>query len=72
MRVLKVFGFGQSLHLWTINIFFLLVFNNKIDTEGCNSTEKTKKDDSKIFALSILMSNLYIFNTVGNIDDRAI
>ena len=44
-----------------------------IDSEGTNSTDiSTKTYDSKIFALIVLISSLFIYNTYGNIDERSI
>ena len=43
-----------------------------LDSEGANSLEKDAQHDAKIFALSILLSSLFMFNTVGCIDERAI
>ena len=41
-----------------------------IDSEGTNSTDiSTKTYDSKIFALIVLISSLFIYNTHGNIDE---
>jgi len=47
------------------NIFFL-------DTEGSNSVEKSATHDAKIFALSLLMSSYFIYNSVGSIDENSI
>ena len=44
-----------------------------IDSEGTNSVDiSTKTYDSKIFALIILISSLFIYNTNGNIDEKSI
>ena len=44
-----------------------------IDSEGTNSVDfSTKSYDSKIFALIILLSSLFIYNTQGNIDEQSI
>ena len=44
-----------------------------IDSEGTNSVDiSTKTYDSKIFALVVLISSLFIYNTVGNIDEKSI
>ena len=44
-----------------------------IDSEGTNSVDlSTKTYDSKIFALIILLSSLFIYNTNGNIDEQSI
>lgn len=45
-----------------MNIFFL-------DTEGTESIERSATHDSKIFALAILMSSYFVFNSVGCIDE---
>jgi len=46
-------------------IFFL-------DTEGSNSVEKSATHDAKIFALAMLMSSYFIYNSVGAIDENSI
>jgi len=43
-----------------------------MDSEGTGSIEKNNNHDQKIFALALLISNLYIFNSVGCIDDSSI
>ena len=44
-----------------------------IDSEGTNSVDlSTKTYDSKIFAIVILISSLFLYNTVGNIDEKSI
>ena len=44
-----------------------------IDSEGTNSVDlSTKIYDSKIFALIVLISSLFIYNTNGNIDEKSI
>ena len=44
-----------------------------IDSEGTNSIDiSTKTYDSKIFALIVLISSLFIYNTNGNIDESSI
>ena len=44
-----------------------------IDSEGTNSIDiSTKTYDSKIFALIVLISSLFIYNTNGNIDEKSI
>lgn len=43
-----------------------------IDTEGSTSIEGNKKHDAKIFSLALLISSLFIYNSVGAIDDRSI
>lgn len=48
-----------------VHIFFL-------DTEGAQSVEKSATHDAKIFALSLLMSSYFIYNSVGAIDENSI
>ena len=44
-----------------------------IDSEGTSSTDKsTKTYDSRIFALIVLMSSLFLYNTYSNIDEKGI
>lgn len=48
-----------------LHIFFL-------DTEGTSSVDREVKHDAKIFALAMLMSSIFIFNSVGCIDEIAV
>jgi hypothetical protein len=43
-----------------------------IDTEGFSSTDNHTTQDTKIFALVVLLSSYLIYNTVGAIDESAI
>jgi len=44
-----------------------------IDSEGTSSTDKsTKTYDSRIFALIVLVSSLFLYNTYSNIDEKGI
>ena len=44
-----------------------------MDSEGTSSIDRsTKTYDSKIFALVVLISSLFIYNTTGNIDENSI
>ncbi|KAL4464604.1 hypothetical protein ABPG72_019060 [Tetrahymena utriculariae] len=62
----------QGIWMWTKpvpqdnkQIFF-------IDTEGNKSVEGNKKHDAKIFSLALLISSLFVYNSVGAIDDKSI
>mmetsp|Transcript_102706 Transcript_102706/g.273174 ORF Transcript_102706/g.273174 Transcript_102706/m.273174 type:complete len:540 (-) Transcript_102706:197-1816(-) len=48
---------------------FNLIF---IDTEGLGSTQRTATCDMQIFSLCILLSSLFIYNSMGAIDEMAI
>jgi len=48
-----------------LHIFFM-------DTEGAQSVEKSSTHDAKIFALSLLISSYFIYNSVGAIDENSI
>lgn len=44
-----------------------------IDSEGTSSVDRsTKTYDAKIFALVVLISSLFIYNTTNNIDEHGI
>jgi len=43
-----------------------------IDTEGLASIESTNQNDHKIFLLALMLSSYFIYNSVGNIDEKAI
>jgi hypothetical protein len=40
-----------------------------LDTEGLGSTDRTFEVDIKIFALSILLSSVFVFNQIGHITE---
>ena len=43
-----------------------------IDTEGLQSTERSSNMDVKIFALTVLLSSLFIYNQMGPISEHAL
>ncbi len=43
-----------------------------IDTEGIGALDEDETHDTKIFTLAILASSLFIYNSVGTIDETAI
>ncbi len=43
-----------------------------IDTEGLQSTERSSNMDVKIFALTVLLSSLFIYNQMGPINEHAL
>jgi len=43
-----------------------------LDTEGLGSAQRTTNSDMKIFSLCILLSSLFILNSMGAIDENAI
>lgn len=43
-----------------------------LDTEGLGSTERSTNTDTKIFSLCILLSSLFVFNSIGPINEQAI
>jgi len=40
-----------------------------LDTEGSGSTERNTTHDAKIFALVVLLSSLFVYNSMGAIDE---
>lgn len=40
-----------------------------LDTEGLGSTERSTNTDAKIFSIAILLSSLFIFNSLGPINE---
>jgi hypothetical protein len=48
---------------------FRIIF---IDTEGQGSFSANETHDSQIFALALLLSSFFVYNSLGNIDDSAI
>lgn len=43
-----------------------------IDTEGLGAIDEEQNHDSKIFLLALLLSSLFIYNSVGTIDENAL
>lgn len=43
-----------------------------LDSEGLGAIDEDQNHDSKIFLLSILLSSLFIYNSVGTIDENAL
>ena len=43
-----------------------------IDTEGLNSVQRDINVDVKIFALSVLLSSVFVYNSLGHIDEKAL
>uniref|UniRef100_A0A7S4W084 GB1/RHD3-type G domain-containing protein n=1 Tax=Alexandrium monilatum TaxID=311494 RepID=A0A7S4W084_9DINO len=76
----KAFEIGPSVNpctkgLWVwgqpveLDPDFHLMF---LDTEGLGSTQRTSTCDMQIFSLCILLSSLFIYNSMGAIDEMAI
>ena len=65
----------KGIWLWN-NVKTSINSNAKIlflDSEGTSSTDKsTKTYDSRIFALVVLISSLFLYNTYSNIDEHGI
>jgi len=43
-----------------------------VDTEGLGAFNATETHDSRVFALALLVSSFFIYNSVGTIDEQAI
>ena len=43
-----------------------------LDTEGSGSLQKNQTHDAKIFALVVLLSSLFVFNSMQTIDENSI
>ena len=43
-----------------------------IDTEGLGAFDEDDNHDTKIFLLGILLSSLFLYNSVGNIDENVL
>lgn len=43
-----------------------------MDTEGLGSLEEGENTDLKIFLMSTLISSLMLYNSMGNIDEKAV
>ena len=42
-----------------------------LDTEGLNCPDRTTDADTKIFALSILLSSIFVYNQTGIVTDQS-
>ena len=58
---------GKPIYVDSRNIHVIL-----LDTEGSGSTDKNSTHDGKIFALVVLISSFFIYNSIGAIDENAI
>jgi len=43
-----------------------------LDTEGFGGIDEQSTHDSRIFLFSLLLSSLFLYNSVGNIDESAL
>ena len=43
-----------------------------VDTEGIGALDEDSTHDVRIFALAILLSSYFIYNSVGSIDENAL
>ena len=43
-----------------------------LDTEGSGSLQKNQNHDAKIFAMVVLLSSLFVFNSMQTIDENSI
>jgi len=43
-----------------------------LDTEGLNSIDRDQTLDMKIFTLSVLLSSVFVYNSIGHIDETAL
>ena len=77
----KGFKVSSSTSSWTQGIWIwgkpVYVDSRKmylilLDTEGSGSTDKNTTHDGKIFALVVLISSFFIYNSFGAIDESAI
>ena len=74
------FDIGSTQKSWTRGIWMWnepISINSEvdaflIDTEGLHSVDRHTDLDSKIFTLSILLSSVFIFNTIGHITEGTI
>jgi hypothetical protein len=43
-----------------------------IDSEGIGALDEDSNHDCKVFSLAILLSSLFVYNSVGSIDENAL
>ena len=75
----KGFGVGETVQACTKGIWMykkLLVANDMhyiaIDTEGIDALDADNTHDVRIFTLALLLSNIFIYNSVGPIDETSL
>ena len=56
---------GEPLAIPGMNILVL-------DSEGSNSRDRSEAHDGKIFALLILLSSIFVYNSIGTIDEKSV
>ena len=73
------FGVGSTINactkgiwLWSEPLEYLGKTILILDTEGLGAFNATDTHDSRIFALALLLSSFFIYNSVGTIDESAI
>ena len=73
------FGVGSTINACTKGIWLWsepVEYDGKtlliLDTEGLGAFNATDTHDSRIFALALLLSSYFIYNSVGTIDESAI
>ena len=64
----------KGLWIWSKPVFNEKDYLNIIfmDTEGLDSVDRDSTADSKLFALSVLLSSYLMYNSVGAIDESSI
>eukprot|EP00830_Metopus_es_P005113 TRINITY_DN1472_c0_g1_i2.p1 TRINITY_DN1472_c0_g1~~TRINITY_DN1472_c0_g1_i2.p1 ORF type:complete len:859 (-),score=219.71 TRINITY_DN1472_c0_g1_i2:17-2593(-) len=62
-----IWMWSQPVKLLNDDVFALI-----LDAEGLNSTERSTNTDIKLFALSLLLSSLFIYNQRGHISEASI
>lgn len=74
------FGVGNTVHACTKGLWIWSepLRNRKnmrvlvVDTEGIGALDASSVHDTRIFALAVLLSSSFFFNSVGSIDDAAV
>lgn len=56
---------GQTAEGETVNVLL-------IDSEGIGALDESHNHDNKVFALTILISSMFIYNSMGSIDENAV
>lgn len=81
LKQMKGFPIGSSIKACTKGIWMwtqpIKLLNDDsyalvMDAEGLYSTERSTNNDIKLFALSILLSSLFIYNSLGHITENSI
>ena len=78
----KGFGVGETVQACTRGIWMCLKYVNNadesgtdvlvLDTEGIDALDAESEHDVKVFALAVLISSVFVYNSMSHLDEAAI